>query len=424
VEPKTACTHLAITITQQSSIERKRKLNLITPASVMERLSVEALCETADGYYRSLVDPTEQMGKPFSNPLDTPDMLINLGQLLSGLQLTKSMTVLDFAAGTCWLSRYLNQMQCATISLDASKAALAIGERLFNAHPIVGQFITAPIFLHFNGRYINLPDASVDRIVCFDAFHHIPNQREILLEMARILKPGGIAGFSEPGRTHSQTAMSQKEMAEYDVLENDLILDDVVALAYEVGFTEFMCKLGCGNELTLEEYVALVNRKPSEGLQRRINDNIYSTMINKSVFFLQKGDSQLDSRGITGLDCSIKVDARQMRVSAGDKFLIRCLVRNTGHARWLHNSLQTVGTVRIGTHLYDANDKLLNLDFGRSPLEKDIEPNEETICDLHLRIAEPGQYRIMVDMVSEHVCWFENLGFKPVAVDVIVSDQA
>jgi ubiquinone/menaquinone biosynthesis C-methylase UbiE len=386
----------------------------------MQRLSVEALCETADKYYLSILDPTEQMGKPFSNPLDAPEMLINLGQLLSGLQLTKSMTVLDFAAGTCWLSRYLNQMQCATISLDASKAALAIGERLFNEHPIIGQHIAAPKFLHFDGRHINLPDASVDRIVCFDAFHHIPNQREILLEMARVLKPGGIAGFSEPGRAHSQTAMSQKEMAEYDVLENDLVLEDVVALAYEVGFTEFTCKLGCRDELTLKQYLALVSRKPSDTLQRRMNNNISNTMINKSIFFLQKGDLQIDSRGITGLDCSIEIETHQMSVNAGDEFSIRCLVRNTGKARWLHNGPQTVGTVRIGTHLYDANDKLLNLDFGRSPLEKDVEPNEETICDLHLRIAESGRYRIVIDMVSEHVCWFESLGFKPTDVEVVV----
>jgi ubiquinone/menaquinone biosynthesis C-methylase UbiE len=395
-------------------------LKLIDPTSVMQRLSVEALCETADKYYLSILDPVEQMGKPFSNPLDAPEMLVNLGQLLSGLRLTKSMTVLDFAAGTCWLSRFLNQMQCVTISLDASKAALAIGERLFNEYPIVGQPIAAPSFLHFDGRQINLPDASVDRIVCFDAFHHIPNQREILLEMARILKPGGIAGFSEPGRTHSQTAMSQKEMAEYDVLENDLVLEDVVALAYEVGFTEFTCKLGCGDELTLEEYLALVSRKPSDTLQRRINNNISNTMINKSIFFLQKGDLQIDSRGAIGLDCSIEVESRQMRVGAGEEFSIRCLVRNKGKARWLHDAQQTVGTVRIGTHLYDANGKLLDLDFGRSALEKDIEPNEETICYLHLLIKELGRYRIMIDMVSEHVCWFESLGFKAVDVEVEV----
>jgi hypothetical protein len=54
-------------------------------------------------------------------------------------------------------------------------------------------------------------------------------------------------------------------------------------------------------------------------------------------------------------------------------------------------------------------------------LEKDIEPKEEAVCYLNLRIAEPGSYQIMIDMVSEHVCWFESLGFEPVEVNVIVA---
>lgn len=384
-------------------------------------MSVEALCETADNHYRALIDSTEQMGKPFSNPLDAPDMLINFDQLLSGMHLTKSMSVLDFAAGTCWLSRYLNQMQCVTISADASEAALAIGRRLFAEHPIIGKAIAPPTFLHFNGRRIDLPDESVDRIVCFDAFHHIPNQQEILAELVRVLKPGGIAGFSEPGRNHSQTPMSQKEMAEYDVLENDLVVEDVVALAYQVGFTGFTCKLGCGDELSLDEYKAVINRKASSVLSRRLIDNLTWTMTNKAVFFLHKGDRKLDSRGVAGLGCKILLDSRTIAVHAGEEFTLRCMLRNTGQARWLHHNPHLVGTVQVGTHLYDANASLLNLDFGRSRLEKDIEPNEETVCNLRLTIAAPGRYRLVIDMVSEYVCWFENLGLKPVDVDVVVN---
>lgn len=387
----------------------------------MQRLSVEALCETADHYYRSVIDPTEQMGKPFSNPLDAPDMLMNLGQLLSGLHLTKSMSVLDFAAGTCWLSRFLNQMQCVTISVDASEAALAIGRRLFDEQPIIGKSIAPPTFLHFNGRRIDLPDASVDRIVCFDAFHHIPNQREILAELARVLKPGGIAGFSEPGRYHSQTSMSQKEMTDFDVLENDLILEDVVALAYDVGFTDFVCRLGCSDELTMDEYKAVISRQASSDLSQRMLDSVTNTMTNKSVFFLHKGDRQLDSRGLQGLACKIKVESRTINVKAGTDFTLSCVLHNIGQARWLHHTPHVVGEVQVGTHLYDAHGALLNLDFGRTHLEKDIEPGEQTNCSLLLRIDTPGRYRLAIDMVSEYVCWFETLGLKPVDIEVVVS---
>ena len=239
--------------------------------------------------------------------------------------------------------------------------------------------------------------------------------------MARVLKPGGIAGFSEPGRLHSQTPMSQKEMADYEVLENDLILEDVVELAYRVGFTASTCKLSCGGELTLDEYKALIARSPSRALKRRILSEATNTMTSKSVFFLHKGSRKLDSRSVEGLSCDITIDSQQLSVNAGDEFSIRCFIRNTGQARWLHSNPRTEGIVRVGTHLCDENGKLVTIDFSRSALEQDIEPGETTICNVTLRIAAPGRYRVMIDMVSEYVCWFEQLGFKPLAVEVLIT---
>jgi ubiquinone/menaquinone biosynthesis C-methylase UbiE len=135
------------------------------------------------------------------------------------------MTVLDFAAGTCWLSRLLNQLQCQTISCDVSAAAaLEHGKRLFSEYPVTSSLVSKPEFLLFDGHTLNLPSKSVDRIICHDGFHHIPNQREVILELARVLKRGGIAGFSEPGRFHSQSPQSQYVMKNYTALENDIIL--------------------------------------------------------------------------------------------------------------------------------------------------------------------------------------------------------
>lgn len=40
------------------------------------------------------------------------------------------------------------------------------------------------------------------------------------------------------------------------MLENDLVLEDVAALAHDVGFTGLICKLDCVENLTLDEYLA------------------------------------------------------------------------------------------------------------------------------------------------------------------------
>src|SRR4029077_2535679 len=92
--------------------------------------------------------------------------------------------------------------------------------------------------LVFDGRRIDLPDASVDRIVSFDAFHHLPNPDEVLREFARVLKPGGIAGFAEPGARHSRSPMSQFEMRTYRVVENDIDVHAIWRTAARCGFRD------------------------------------------------------------------------------------------------------------------------------------------------------------------------------------------
>ena len=114
---------------------------MIDPKELIETLSVEALCETAESFFRILSkdNPLIHMGKPFSDINGVSDTLQNMSHLLSELQLGKSMTVLDFAAGTCWLSRFLNQLRCRTISCDVSETALRMGQELFSKFPPIGD---------------------------------------------------------------------------------------------------------------------------------------------------------------------------------------------------------------------------------------------------------------------------------------------
>lgn len=107
----------------------------IKPQELIERLGVEGLCTTADLYFDGFDLSFEQMRKPFSAFTEAPRLLRNLGALLEGADLRPGMTVLDFGAGTCWLSRYLASMGCATISLDPSEKALELGRQWFDESP-------------------------------------------------------------------------------------------------------------------------------------------------------------------------------------------------------------------------------------------------------------------------------------------------
>ncbi|HQR12504.1 MAG TPA: class I SAM-dependent methyltransferase, partial [Casimicrobiaceae bacterium] len=55
-------------------------------------------------------------------------------------------------------------------------------------------------FTDFGAEAIALPDASVDVVMMFKSLHHVPVARldDALNEIARVLRPGGVAYISEP----------------------------------------------------------------------------------------------------------------------------------------------------------------------------------------------------------------------------------
>jgi SAM-dependent methyltransferase len=393
---------------------------MINPKDLINSLTVEDLCLTAENYFKTISDPTPQMAKPFSSLLECPEMLQNMGLLLSGLRLGKTMTVLDFGAGTSWFSRFLNQLQCQTISCDPSETALAIGKRLFNEFKIIGDYISEPLFLHFDGHKICLSDNYVDRIICYDVFHHIPNQEQVLSEFARVLRNGGIVGFSEPGRFHSQSPQSQYEMTNYNVLENDIDIKEICLIAMEHGFTDISCKLLCDKEISLDKYIRLVTDKCNMEFQKEISNNISNVMNNKTVFFLYKGNCILDSRSHIGLSHLIIIDNNSYYVTKGENLNLVLKISNTGSAKWLNDNIKDIGVVKVGSHLYDADNKLLNLDFSRHNFTSPILPGESVNKTICLKFNDRGVFNLSIDLVSEGICWFENVGSRPQYIKINV----
>ncbi|WP_017302682.1 class I SAM-dependent methyltransferase [Spirulina subsalsa] len=392
---------------------------MINPKDIIKNISVEDLCKTADLYFKSIQNPIPQMGKPFSSIIEAPEILYNMANILSGLHLGKTMTILEFAAGTCWFSRYLNQLQCQTICCDVSETALEIGKKLFLEYPIIGELISEPQFLHFDGHTIDLPTESVDRIICHDGFHHIPNQDEVLAELGRVLKNGGIAGFSEPGPIHSQSPQSQYEMKNYKVLENDIILSEIFPIALKHGFTDIKLQLFNHFEISLSDYESLGNS--NKELENRILENVRHIMLHRTIFFLYKGDFVPDSRSHIGLAHHITLETKQLNLRKGEPAKITLKITNTGQATWLHQNISDIGVVKIGTHLYDQEGNLINLDFSRHCFNQDIKPNETTENRITVTFDKTGVFQVVIELVSESICWFENIGSKPQTITITVT---
>jgi SAM-dependent methyltransferase len=383
----------------------------------------EEFNEAAERYWREVgADPAARrhaFNKPLSTVQDTPGMFYRLGLVLDALDLGVGMTVLDFGAGSCWLSSCLNRLRCRTIAMDVSRGALALGREMFEMDPR-HLLELEPQFLPYDGHKIDLPDASVDRIVMFDAFHHVPNQEEVLAELFRVLRPGGRAVFGEPGEGHSHTDQSVFEAETTGVLENDLDVADVEQKARTAGFTKVLLKPYPSPSLTLSaaDYRRLIDGEsrlfPMEILREDLR-HFY-------VFVLLKGEPRHDSRNPKSLRAEITVSsAARLRGRASTYVPFGVTVRNTGDTVWLHEVTPVGGYVMLGGHLFGEDGRLVSRGHLRAELPRELAPGETAELEARLLLpARVGPYRLRLDMVDEFVAWFEQVGSKGVDVAVVV----
>lgn len=390
----------------------------------MSEVSIEELCETAERFFSRLDNWDYLHAKPFAAVAETPELLSSFAQVVYGLNLLPDMTILDFGAGSCWTSRFLSQLGMEVIAVDVSATALKIGEALYKRYPLVGNQ-PEPRFLQFNGRKLELPAESVDRISCWDAFHHVPNPAHVLKEMARVLKSGGIAGFSEPGPEHSKTPQSQYEMRTNQLIENDIVMSEIWFAAQAAGFTDI--KLAMFNPkptlVPMDRFDAYLNGEDGEDSYLAESRQ---EMQHRRLFFLYKGesDAQMDSRQREGLGAKLRVDLSAGRIEVGNSVLLHVTVTNTGSSIWLPGEAR-VGGVRFGIHLFDENERLLDLDYFRHSLTGDparrIVPGETTEFTAELPMTSKGVFILECDLVSEGICWFEHNGSPTVKLGIVVT---
>lgn len=395
---------------------------MIDVRQMMATTSVAELNRLAEEYFARLTDWDYHLAKPFGAIDEVPQLLINFAVILQGLALCQGITVLEFGAGTGWASRFMTQLGCRVIALDISPSALRIAEELYQRQPVFGAK-PAPQFLPFDGHHINLPDQSVDRIICLDAFHHISNPGEVLTELGRVLKQGGIAGFAEPGPQHSQTPQSQYEMRTFNVVENDVEIDEIWRLARAAGFTDIT--LAVFNvpafHLKLDEFEKfLKGGSPS----RRYTEAVVAYLQNQRSFFLSKGETAAsDSRFRAGLKASIEIIPHTVTAQAGKEISLRAVVQNNSNSTWLPRSAG-LGAVMLGCHVYDSGGRIFHHSYHWEALTpgdgRAIAPAETVACDVNLPPLPPGDYVLEFDMVSNDVCWFALNGSPTVRVKASV----
>ena len=414
--------NLSAKLSREEIVSRRTSLlqsrDPIDVRTLMELYTVEELCDTAEDYYRNVSDTSGVLAKPYVCMAETPELLAIFSQLLLGIKPVAGMDILDFGAGPGWASHALTSLGANMIVSDVSESGLKIAADRFMQSPVFGTHV-APKFLHFNGRTFDLPDESVDRIICIDAFHHIPNPAEVLAEMARILRTSGVAAFAEPGPKHSWSPGAQYEMRHHQVVENDVVIENIWKMAKQGGFGDIRLAIFCTSPLhvSLDEFSEFLDGGKS--CSQYLQTSQHYMQNSRRLFFLRKGAARpVDSRSGEGLKASITLSSQDLRLELGTKFKLAITVRNTGTAFWLPPS-QGLGSVWLGIHLHNFNENSTQTGFFTHPLPIDetegLMPGKSVTFEIELQAMEtPGKYSLEFDLVSQQVAWFHSCGSKTV----------
>jgi SAM-dependent methyltransferase len=381
----------------------------------------DALNHAAEQYFVRFEHPAFLLGKPFADETGFPRYLFSLGVLLQALRVRRSDVVVEFGAGSCWVSHFLNRFGSKTISIDVSQTALDLGRRLFERDAQT-NWAVEPEFVVYDGHRIPLPDASCDKVIIFDAFHHVPNQREILTELCRILRPDGMVAMCEPGTGHAETEASRREVEKYGVLENELVAEDVGALAVDCGFAAaHLIVAGALHEIPCADLGPFIRGKGFADFWTAQSD----ALVTGHYFVLYKGNAHptTSSPKAIGARIALVRTPAEIHIARGERASVTLEIANVAETTWLSAPPDGRGWTRVGVHLLRAGEPPIVADFDwlRAELPHDVAQDTRVTVLLQLPpIAEPGAYLAVCDLVIEGFAWFAERGSKTVTLAIHV----
>lgn len=339
----------------------------------------------------------------------------DFANIAATLALRADARILDVGCGPGWLSEYFARLGYDVTGIDISDDLIAVArERLARLPYQVDQEIPVKCrFLVCDIEEAPLPE-KFDALICYDALHHFEDERSIFRNLAAMLNIGGVLFIVEGQKPDagSDTAEELRRcMREYRILESPFSAEYLRALTDEHGFA------------IVGDYVSvngLFDRESIAENQMSLNavDTNYHYLVCKKVIDHGPASTVPTSRfpgdlraRITGTGLNIG------RLSPGEAFEFSIAIENIGDTLWLVGREPREGIVMPAVRILDSAGELVNESHGQPGLPHAMAPGESVALKIkHFAPRRTGTYMLKLDLVDEHVCWFEEKGSEPLIV--------
>jgi len=351
------------------------------------------------------------------------------------LALPAGAKILDVGCGSGWLSEYFARLGYDVTGIDISDDLIRMARERVASVPynldhesaISCRFIThdietAPLAKELGAKF--------DAIICYDSLHHLLDERAVFRHLAAMLDVGGLLFILEGHKPAAGSATEDElraVMHEYGTLESPFSTDYLRRLLDENGFA------------VVGDYVSvngLFEREMLEGARFNSNNasdasedfetsefrlplrtiaTDYHYLTCMKVVQGASAKSVPDSRAPSVLRAEFTLrETPPPRVAPGTKFEIRLEIRNSGDTLWLTGQTVRAGVVMPGLKILDEDGGTVLELHGHPLLPRAVAPGQSVALDIQFVAPDkPGKYTVKIDLVDQHVCWFEERGSQP-----------
>jgi SAM-dependent methyltransferase len=334
------------------------------------------------------------------------------------LRVPRGGRVLDLGGGAAWVSELLAKLGYRPFTLDLALPLLRVGRDRFPPR--------APDRALHGGRHDGAAvprRARFDAVVVIDALHHVPDVPAVFREAHRVLAEGGQFLLAEPGEGHAESekvarrARRPRRVRAGDPPAGGRSLRPGGGLHHQPAGAALRAVARRSTPPSCRAWRRALDTwrlLREDGAAAAFDEFLCSRSTAIRCWCSRKGARPLDSRLPRQLKARIAARAR----ARGTRVRGRVSVQNDGDTRWIRGEDEP-GCVRLGIQLMTPDRRLLQLDFARACCRTTSRPGAPPRSRSTLTLPDAARgYVLKLDLVDEQICWFEDVGSRPVYVAV------